>query len=310
MPKQVRTIVAGVATVHDTDPILAPAIAMAEATGAELHFVHAFELPDPILSAYARDGLLGPQFGARYRDELRTRLEERVAMLDSSAKITCHAVTGGASEAICGRAEKLEADVLLIGATRSGKLLRSILGSTAERVVRGATVPVIVLRNPLAIPMRRVLLTTDLSEFSASVHERGIDLIEGMFPAAEPEIRSLLVIWYDVSFPPPLKRDSLESVAREELREFLAARRQRRSSVHSRVRIGDPAKEITAESIDWQADLLVLGTHSRSGRSRFLLGSVAEATVRTTQANVLILPPTPAGAGRNEDDPRPAAVSA
>jgi len=94
-----------------------------------------------------------------------------------------------------------------------------------------------------------------------------------------------------VTFPPPLKRDSLKNLARQELNEYLAARREHAITVEPKVRIGDPAKEITAESIEWAADLLVLGTHSRRGRSRFLLGSVAEATVRTTQANVLILPP-------------------
>jgi nucleotide-binding universal stress UspA family protein len=157
--------------------------------------------------------------------------------------------------------------------------------------VRGAKVPVMVLRNPLAIPVSRVLVTTDMSEFSADVHERALDLIEGLFPGATPAVRALLVMWYDVSFPPPLKRDSLETLARAELTEYLAARRERALAVEPRVRIGDPAKEITAESIDWAADLLVLGTHSRRGRSRFLLGSVAEATVRSSRANVLILPP-------------------
>jgi universal stress protein E len=295
MTTTMKTIVAGVATVHERDPILASAIAIAEATGAELHLVHAYELPDPLLSAYARDGLLGPTFGARYRDEMKARLEERVGEIPTRARIQCHAVAGGASEVLCSQAESMEAELLLIGATRSGKFLRTILGSTAERVVRGATAPVLVLREPLAVRVRRVLLTTDLSDFSANVHERGLDLVEAMFGADVPELRSLLVVWYDVAFPPPLRRDSLEQVAETELAAFLEARTPRTAAVTPRVRIGDPAKEIAAESIDWQADLLVLGTHSRNGRSRFMLGSVAEATVRTTRANVLILPPQPAG---------------
>jgi len=182
MPPSIRTIVAGVATVNESDPILAPAIALAEATGAQLHLVHAFELPDPFLSAYARDGILGPEFGAGYRDELRNRLVERVAAVGTTARIHCHAVTGSVSDGLCTQAEKLAADVLVIGATRSGKLLRTILGSTAERVVRGAKVPVMVLRKPLAMPVSRVLLTTDMSEFSANVHDRAVDLIEGLFP--------------------------------------------------------------------------------------------------------------------------------
>jgi universal stress protein E len=293
MSKPIRTIVAGVASAQEEDPILASAIAIAEAAGAELHFVHAFELPDPLLSAYVRDGLLGPEFGGRYRDQLTEEMQEKVRALSTSVRITCRAKAGPASEVLCEAAEELEADLLIVGATRAGKFLRSILGSTAERVIRAANRPVLVLRQPFSGPVERVLLTTDLSEFSADVHERGLDMLEQLLSDHGPEYRSLLVVWYDLAFPPPLRRDSLEEVAERELDEFLTARQLRDFEVRGRVRIGDPAKEITAEAIDWQADLMVLGTHSRRLRSRFLLGSVAEATVRTTTSNVLILPPAP-----------------
>lgn len=291
MSKRITRIVAGIATIHETDQVLSSALALAQRTGAELHLVHAYELPDPILGAYAREGLLGPQFGARYRDDMKARLEESVAGATSEVRVHTHAHQGAAGDVLCAQAEALGADLLMIGATRSGKFLRTILGSTAERVVRGSTVPVLVLRHPLADPLRRVLLTTDLSDFSASVHERGLDVVESLIGGDVPEPSSLLVVWYDVSFPPPLRRDSLEQVARTELDEFLRARRPRGTPVSPRIRFGDPSKEITADAIDWQAELLVLGTHSRAGRSRFLLGSVAEATVRTSQTNVLILPP-------------------
>lgn len=297
MSRIIRTIVAGVASVQQADPILAPAAALAAATGAKLHFVHAYELPDPLLSAYARDGVLGPDFGAGYRDSIRAQLEDRVAALGAQVDVTCHVAAGSASEALSARAEALGADLLVVGATRSGKFLRSILGSTAERVVRAATVPVLVLRAPIRRPIERVLMTTDLSPFSAHVHGRAVALLDELFKGEDPDVRSLLVVWYDLAFPPPLRRDSLEDVARDELGEFLAANPGRGRPIEPRVRIGDPAKEVSAEAIEWDADLVVLGTHSRTGRSRFLLGSVAEATLRATVANTLIIPATPAATG-------------
>jgi nucleotide-binding universal stress UspA family protein len=82
----------------------------------------------------------------------------------------------------------------------------------------------------------------------------------------------------------------MERIARDDLNAFLAARPDHGFPASRRVRVGNPAREIAAEAVACDADLLVLGTHGRSGSSRFLLGSVAEASVRMTRGNVLVLP--------------------
>lgn len=46
---------------------------------------------------------------------------------------------------------------------------------------------------------------------------------------------------------------------------------------------------IVAEARQWQADLIVIGTHGRSGVSRWLFGSVAEGVVRGSDAPVLLI---------------------
>lgn len=56
------------------------------------------------------------------------------------------------------------------------------------------------------------------------------------------------------------------------------------------MRLGDPAREIAAEAREWDADLLVLGTHARSGAARVLLGSVAEGALRSARCSVLVVP--------------------
>lgn len=48
---------------------------------------------------------------------------------------------------------------------------------------------------------------------------------------------------------------------------------------------------IAETALDWQADLIVVGTHGRRGLDRLLLGSVAEGIIRTTRTPVLLLPP-------------------
>jgi len=49
------------------------------------------------------------------------------------------------------------------------------------------------------------------------------------------------------------------------------------------------ANVITAEAKDWPADLVVIGTHGRSGFSHLLFGSVAEGVVRGAPVPVLLV---------------------
>lgn len=51
---------------------------------------------------------------------------------------------------------------------------------------------------------------------------------------------------------------------------------------------GDPATEIARFAADAQIDLIVMGTHGRSGLERMLMGSVAEQTLRNAPCSVLV----------------------
>jgi nucleotide-binding universal stress UspA family protein len=52
---------------------------------------------------------------------------------------------------------------------------------------------------------------------------------------------------------------------------------------------GSPKGVILQEAADWQADLIVLGSHGRRGLDKFLLGSVSEAVARHARCSVLIV---------------------
>ena len=55
-----------------------------------------------------------------------------------------------------------------------------------------------------------------------------------------------------------------------------------------RLTMGDPAGEIVRIAADERAELIVLGTHGRTGVTRLLMGSVAEAIVRRAPCPVLV----------------------
>lgn len=289
MPRTIRSLVVGIAT-PDDDPVLPAAVALARRLGAVLHVVHTYELPQPVLAAYAGAGWVEPEIIERYGQSLQQSLEAQVERLADGHAVHTRAVYGAASRILCEVAQEVGADLLIVGATRQGPMLRHILGSTAERVVRGSHVPVLVLRPPFEVSAARVLLTTDLSALSAAAVARGVELTDGLVRDASPELRCVLVTWYSAALPPPLEREQLEEVARSELARFLRESGLEARNVEGRVRIGDPPKEIVTESVDWGADLLVLGTHGRTGVSRYFLGSVAASVLRSALCNVLVIP--------------------
>jgi len=60
-------------------------------------------------------------------------------------------------------------------------------------------------------------------------------------------------------------------------------------SVELRVETGDPAHEILRVARDIPCDLIVIGTHGRTGLRRLLLGSVAEQVVRKATCPVVTI---------------------
>lgn len=53
---------------------------------------------------------------------------------------------------------------------------------------------------------------------------------------------------------------------------------------------GFPKNEIVLVAKDWEADLIVMGTHGRSGLSYLLLGSVSEYVIKHTNIPVMVVP--------------------
>lgn len=59
--------------------------------------------------------------------------------------------------------------------------------------------------------------------------------------------------------------------------------------IESKVAEGSPSQEIISYAADNDCDLIVMGTHGRSGVDRLLLGSVAERVVRSSPVPVLTI---------------------
>lgn len=289
MTTGIRTIVAAIDEVKEA-PHLTHAIALAEALGATLHVVHGYDLPDPSLYPNLELSVFSPDVLDQVQDRAQRMLEEDVAGITKSDRVRCHAYPGTPALAVLGVADSVAADLIVVGASRRGMIARAVLGTTAQRVIRNATVPVLVTGRPGG-GFGRVLLTTDLSPISTKVFDRGVEMAGLLSGVEAAELRAVLVVGYDQPMIMPIEPGGAAEGAERRLGEFLEGRQARTGTVvRGRVRVGEPAREILDEADEWDADLLVLGTHGRGGALRFLIGSVAESVLRRVDIDVLVVP--------------------
>jgi nucleotide-binding universal stress UspA family protein len=75
-----------------------------------------------------------------------------------------------------------------------------------------------------------------------------------------------------------------------ELKRLVEAESAPGVSMEAMIREGDATSEILDQGTDMKAELLVMGTHGRSGFERFLLGSVTEKVLRKASCPVLTVP--------------------
>jgi len=99
------------------------------------------------------------------------------------------------------------------------------------------------------------------------------------------------------------------SKAREELNKLVEAATRGPARVMGHLLVGSPAKAIVQLASDISADLLVVGTHGRTGFDRLMFGSVAEKVVRAAPCPVLTVRPKTVPIWEQIEPPCPACVT-
>ena len=297
MSKTIETVVIGTSLTEASDLVVQNGFALARAAGARVYLVHAYAPPMTYTGApYFPEAALGEVYAAE-RIALRRQMDSQVRRLDIDPADLAGVVldVGPAQRLLIVVAGKKDADLIVVGASEAPRLGR-VFGSTADRVLRKATCPVLVVREEIVLPPQRVLLPVDLSPLSGEAFERGLALLEEIAAesgAAPPALEALFVT-ADFCRQHALARLSPtegEIFSERDLRRFLAAHQRNGWDVQPRVTTGTVEAEILDRSEEWHPDLVILGTHGRGGFERFLLGSVAATLVSEGQSNTLVIPP-------------------
>ena len=110
-----------------------------EVFGAELHVVNVFMMPVGVGLSLAEDSIL---------ESSRERLQRVVAeQFSGDSSVICEAMTGNPWSGVCGYAERVGIDLIILATHGLTGLRRLFIGSTAERVVQHAPCPVLTIRS-------------------------------------------------------------------------------------------------------------------------------------------------------------------
>lgn len=275
------------------------ALRIGRATGAKITLAHVVPsqvvihagLPVGIRSEVAR-------ISEAMRAKDRRRLEKLVAVARKAGVPADGAIhEGDPPEELLRIVEETKPDAIVIGTHGRGGAAHLLLGSVAEKVVRQANCPVLVVkkkpphRGPVLAALDDSPMAVTVAGAAAAIAKRlrlrlqVVHAIPGTETMPEPFMVGLgMSTWREIA-------EIGRRRAADEVGRALAKAKVKLAPKDVRIREGRPQDVIVDAVRKAKPALLVTGTHGRRGLSRVLLGSVSEAVVRHAGAPVLVVRP-------------------
>jgi len=246
----------------------------------------------------------------KYLRKVAQRLEPVAAEVELAVRF------GRPADEVLAFAEGVGADLIAMTTHGRSGIRRWIFGSVADRILRGATCPVLLVRAgrgavtaPLPqTPYRRILVPLDGSELAEQVLPYVKALIRSSrISPPEGVTRIFLIsvlttglgdrtVTLLTSYPPGLQLSTTalhyaEVELKRYLRSVATVLRDHGAMTHVEVRRGTPADEILTHAVKVEADLIGMTTHGLSGLSRWAHGSVARKVLRGARCPVILVRP-------------------
>jgi nucleotide-binding universal stress UspA family protein len=194
---------------------------------------------------------------------------------------------GEPHERIIDLAQAENCDLIVIGRRGLRRLERVLVGSVTARVIGYSPIDVLVVTRDTNVGFKKVLIATDGSRYSELAKKRAIDFA-GSYGGE-------LVAVSAVDVPSELYAESPKTV--EELvkkaRSYVEAIKNEAGKTGIKteviVREGEAYRVITDTARETGANIIVMGSHGRTGLKRLLMGSVTEKVIGHTPCPVLVV---------------------
>lgn len=293
----VKRILAATDFSRQAEAAVRRAALLAKSTGATLELAHAVHMP-PLAEAWRKlvedEGITAQAL----QDRARTRLEDLVgdiAQRMGGAMPGARVLSGRPSQALAAWAKESATDLIVVGAHGEHLLLDLFVGTTALKLLRLATVPVLLVKQTPPFDYERVLVATDFSPAARAAADRVATLLPAadlyLFHAYEAPFERQM--YYAGSHDETVDhyRRLGEAEARRQMATFAASLAAPERFVH-KVRHGYAPALINQFAAELGADLLVIGSHRQSEVVATLLGSVAVHLVNEVHVDLLLVPLT------------------
>ena len=228
---------------------------------------------------------------------------ETIARSFGGTKVSC-AVEQGVADKIIMENGGGDKDTLIAMATRGRSgIHRWLMGSFAEKVLRGSTTPLLLVRgndegkSEGEATLKSIVVPLDGSKLAEGVLPRAVDLarklsLEIVLTRAYQIPVSATYAGAEASYIP--NQDALLKLLREEADAYLEDKvnelhQNGIDKVSSILSIGSGADEIIELAQTTPDNLIAMCTHGRSGVKRWALGSVTEKVVRHSGDPVLVV---------------------
>ncbi|MFA9418435.1 universal stress protein [Natrinema sp. HArc-T2] len=266
------------------------AIELAQTYGAAVHALYVVDTgaePTGIAGA-DREELYAPS--ERRGREATIRITDRAEDADLAAAREVR--EGTPHQEILAYTDEHDVDLIVMGTHGRTGVDRARLGSTTERVLMLADVPVLSVRlgddrdTVTAEPYEQVVIPTDGSDTAERAAETALDIAEKY----DADVHVVYVVDstpYDLEDAPRSIIGSLKEGGRKATETIATMARDRDCSVTTAVRRGESTDELLEAASAVDADLVAMGTRGRTVGTGRLLGSTTARVVRRSPIPVL-----------------------
>jgi nucleotide-binding universal stress UspA family protein len=279
---------------------LPAAATLAQRLGAGVTLVHVIEQDAP-QEIHGQRHLADPDEACAYLDEVAGRAFPPGALVERHVHT---AAVSDIARSIVAHEDELAPDLIVMCTHGQSGLRTRLFGSVAQQVIGLGITPVLLVQPesveaPARFTCQHLLVPLD----GDPEHEQGLVVAAGLAQACGASLHLVWVVPTPRTLPGqhsaaarllPGATSALLDLAQEDaeahLREQVAQLQARGLPVTAGVRRGDPATTIVRTTERRKADLVVLGTHGRTGQEAFWSESVAPQVIARSHVPLLLVP--------------------